>query len=162
MPIMLARRRCRFPRKGDQRAVAAVEFAMTLPVLMIFLGVASDYGMAEWSSSCLTNAVAQGAYYAFVTGTKVTQANVQTLVQNASSLNGVTATASSPALCYCPSGTPATLGAAVSCTTTCSDGSAPGNYMTITATYTLNGFFSMGALTIKGHVLSDTATVRLQ
>jgi Flp pilus assembly protein TadG len=152
------------------RAIAAVEFALVAPVMLLLLGAASDYGLMTWSRSCLANAVAQGAYYAFRTGTAVTSANVVTLVRNASSLSAtsITATATDPAKCYCPSGMTATtlaaLGTAVaSCTTsTCPDGSRPGHYMTITANYTLTGFFALGNLTTAGKQISETVTVPLK
>jgi hypothetical protein len=144
-----------------------MEFALAAPALLYFFAAAADYGMAWWDTGCLANAVAQGAYYAYLTGTTVSTTNVQTLVETASSLSmpAGNITVSSPTSCYCPSGAtiPATLGAAVAnCSTTCSDGTAAGNYMTITATYTLTGFFPIAGLSLIGKTISETATVRLK
>jgi hypothetical protein len=136
-PMSAARR----PLRTASRAIAAIEFALVSPLLLLALGAASDYGLRSWSRSCLANAVAQGAYYAFRTGTAVTAANVVSLVKNASSLPGsaMGATASDPTKCYCPTTggshgdddggghtTATTLGAAVSnCANNCADGTAP-------------------------------------
>lgn len=155
--------------RNHRRAVAAVEFALIVPFLAIVLAVATDYGFKEWSRSCLINAVAQGAYYAFLTGPNVSVAAVQTLVQDATSLTGVAVNKRpSPVVgCYCPSGTPATIGTTplsttFPCTTPCNDGTgttaAP--YLVITATYTpiaIIPYYSG----LSGSI-SETATVRLQ
>lgn len=154
--------------KSDKRATAAVEFAIVAPVLALCLSAAGDYGLAMWSRSCLTNAVAQGAYYAFRTGTSVSPSNIVTLVQSANPLgsgtgSAVTATVTNPALCYCPGGSPITLGPAVNCGSTCpSDGTAAGNYITITGYYRLIGISPMPQLSIAGDQISDTVTVRLK
>lgn len=168
---MMFRRCCRVSGRPDNRAVAALEFALTAPVLLLFLGAASDYGMMVWDHNCLVNAVAQGGYYAFRTGTSVSQVSVQTLVAQVSSLQNVDVTTTDPTKCYCPTATtaPATLGPAVSCTSTCAaidgnngDTTTPGNFMTIAVTYTLGGFFNLGTLSTAGTPLSETVTVRLK
>ncbi len=65
-----------------------------------------------------------------------------------------------PTQCYCPSGIPAILGPAVDCTSTCNaDSTAPGNYMRITATYTLTGFFPIDGLSLIGKTITETVTV---
>jgi hypothetical protein len=100
-------------------------------------GHATDYGYREWSRSCLANAVAQGAYYAFLTGPTVSGTAVQVMVQKASSPSGVAVKRVPTVACYCPSGSPAALGSAVgSCTAACPDGTTPGTYLAMSATYT--------------------------
>lgn len=147
------------------RAVAALEFAIVAPVIATFLAAAADYGLAMWSRSCLSNAVAQGAYYAFLTGTSVIPATVQTMVANVSSLGTigitVTATATDPTLCYCPTGTPASLGSAVACTSKCTDGLTAGNYVKISASAPLKTFMPLMSL-LSGKQISDTVVVRLK
>ena len=155
--------------RRDRRTVAAVEFALIAPVLGITLAGASDIGFREWARSCLANAVAQGAYYAYLTGTSVSTSTVATLVQNASSLTGGASVSTIAAVaCYCPTGTPATLGAAVtSCTKACpADGTLPagilpGKYLVITASYTLTPFIP-GYSVLPNKVITESATVRLQ
>jgi Flp pilus assembly protein TadG len=153
--------------RSHRRAVAAVEFALVAPVLALVLVGAIDYGFREWSRSCLANAVAQGAYYAFLSGPNVSGTTVQTLVQNASPLTGVTVTVNPPtaAACYCPSGSPAALGPQVtSCTTACTDGTTPGTYLKISATYTQTPWIPIPFYSGLNNqsTITETATVRLQ
>jgi Flp pilus assembly protein TadG len=164
MHMMVIRRRGRLGA-GDRRATAIMEFAIAAPALLYFLVAASDFGLARWRTICVANAVAQGGYYAFRAGPTVSQSAVKTLVQNASSVSipAANITTTDPTQCYCPSLTPATLGTAqANCTTTCSDGTSPGNYMTITATYNLKGFFPSLGLTSSGKTISESVTVRLK
>jgi Flp pilus assembly protein TadG len=145
-----------------RRAVAAVEFALTAPLLMIALAGATDYGYREWSRSCLANAVAQGAYYAFLTGPTVSGTAVQLMVQKASSLSGVAIRRVPTVACYCPSGSPAALGTPVgSCTAACPDGTTPGTYLAISATYTLTPFIPSYS-GLSGATITEAVTVRLQ
>ena len=146
------------PRR-NRRAVAALEFALVAPVLLMLFGGMADLGIAMWVRGTLTEAVSQGAYYAFLTGPSVTASNIQSLVTKASGITGVTATVSAPAT-YCAAGTPATLTAAPS-NSTCADGSTPGTYTTISANYTVPAVLPV--LTSLGSVkLQEDATVRLQ
>jgi Flp pilus assembly protein TadG len=157
-------------RRGG-RAVAAVEFALIAPVLMVILAGASDLGFREWSRSCLANAVAQGAYYAFRTGPNVSTTTVNTLVTNASTLAGVTVNTIAAVACYCPTGTPAVLGSPVTpCTRACPAdvtlpaGILPGKYLVITATYQLTPIIPFYSIlqTPTQKTITEKATVRLQ
>ncbi len=167
------------PAAPGNRGTAVIEFAIVAPVVALFLAGAADYGLAEWSKTCLSNAVSQAGYYAFRQGTTVSTANITAVVQNAYPLTAsppdplsaaVSAVAvsyppsgSTGVACYCPSGTPATLGAPVSCTSTCADGTPPGYYIQIKATYTLKGNFRLASsLSLSGDQISDTVVVRLQ
>lgn len=160
-----AKRWAAFPR--HRQAVAAVEFALIAPILAVVLVGAADYGFAEYSRSCLASAVAQGAYYAFLTGPTASAATIKSLVQNASSLTGVSVPQPAAAACYCPSGSPATLGSAVSCTqTTCTVNGAstkPGTYITISASYTLAPWLRIPFYRALGdQTITETVTVHLQ
>jgi Flp pilus assembly protein TadG len=175
--IMAFRRR--FLAARHSRGTAVLEFAIVAPTVALFLAGAADYGLAEWSRSCLSNAVSQAGYYAFRQGTSVTTANITSVIQNAFPLTGAPPDPLSAAVsavsvtfppggttgvaCYCPSGTPASLGSAVSCASTCPDTTKPGYYIQIKATYTLRGTFRVASsLSLQGDQISDTITVRLQ
>ena len=154
-----------------RRAVAAVEFALLAPFLGLILAAAGDLGFRVWSRSCLANAVAQGAYYAFLTGPNVSTTTVTNLVKNASTLPGVTVNAMAAVACYCPTGTPAVLGSPViPCTRACAadgtlpGGILPGKYLVITANYQLTPFIPGYTLlkTLAEKTVTETATVRLQ
>jgi Flp pilus assembly protein TadG len=147
-----------------RRAVAAVEFALAVPVLAWAFAGATDFTFAQWRRSALSSAVAQGAYYTFRTGPTVSTTTVQSLVQNAAAFSGVSVNTIAAPACYCPAGTPAVLGSTVACGSTCTDNSTAGQYLTITATYTLSSFFPGHSLynLIGGAAISDSVTVRLQ
>lgn len=145
----------RRPRAGS----AAIEFAIACPVMLVFFGGLVDFGLALLAKSSLANAVAQGAYYAYVTGTNVTSTNVQTLVQNSSGLSNVHATVSGPA-CYCITGTPLAL-AAATCNTACADTTTSGAYVTITATYTYQSILPVYSR-LNNPTLTESAIIRLK
>jgi hypothetical protein len=157
--------------RRSRKAVAAVEFALLAPVLGIIMAGASDFGFREWSRSCLANAVAQGAYYAFLTGPNVSTTTVASLVQYGSSLPGASVSATATVACYCPTGTPATSGLPVTpCTRACPAdsnlpaGILPGKYIVITASYRVTSLF-LGYSVLKTaakQTITETATVRLQ
>jgi hypothetical protein len=81
------------------------------------------------------------------------------MVQNATSLSGVTAIITGPAL-YCTSGSPAALSADPT-GAICADGTSPGTYLTVTASYTYIPLLP-AVSTMINTKLSQTATVRLQ
>lgn len=150
------------------RAVAVVEFALTAPLVAVGLAGATDFGLMEWSRSCLINAVAQGAYYAYRVGPSVSTTNVQAVVTGASSLTGVTFKRNIAAVAsYCPSGTPATLGTSVAAGSTCTDASISGantsiagKYLIITASYQLLPIIPF--YSNLGGSITESVTVRLQ
>jgi Flp pilus assembly protein TadG len=146
-------------RSGDRRGIAAVEFAIACPVMLLFFAGLVDYGLALWDKSILSNAVAQGAYYAYVTGTNVTSSSVQSLVQNGTSLSNVTATVTSPA-CYCITGSPLAL-ATATCNSTCTDTTTAGYFVTITAHYTYQSILPVYSH-LNNPVLTEKTTVRLK
>jgi Flp pilus assembly protein TadG len=152
---------------SHRRAVAAVEFAIIAPVLAVVLVGAIDYGFAQWSRSCLANAVAQGAYYAFLNGPNVSPSAVQAVVQNASSLTGISIKRAPTIACYCPTGSPASLGPQVSttlpCTSTCPDSTKAGAYIVISATYTLTPWIPIPYYSaLDGQSITESVTARLQ
>jgi Flp pilus assembly protein TadG len=149
----------RMARYRLRHGTAAIEFAIACPVMLLFFGGLVDFGLALWAKSTLANAVAQGAYYAYVTGTSVTSTNVQTLVQNSSGLSNVTATITGPA-CYCITGTPLAL-AAATCNTTCADTTTSGYYVKIKANYTYQSILPVYSH-LNNPTLVESAIVRLK
>jgi Flp pilus assembly protein TadG len=151
--------------RRNSRAVAALEFGLALPFLILVFAAVIDFGFAQWNRSAMSNAVADGAYYAFLTGPSVTAANVKSMVQNASSIASVTVPTINAPACYCISGAaaPATMTAAT-CGNTCADGTTAGKYIIITADYTLTSFFPSSSWLnfLHGGAIQDSATVRLQ
>ena len=152
-------------RRDANAGVAAVEFAIAAPILLMLAGAFADFGLAYQTDARLAAAVSTGADYAFVqaqaNGGAVSTTAVAAAVTAALGLNGAHTNASSPGL-FCPSDAgsvtrlvPGTAG------TACADGSFPGTYTTISVSYTyqpLMPLYSMLAPT----TLSVSGTVRLQ
>lgn len=144
---------------NGRRGIAAVEFALVTPVLLVLLVAGADIGFRIWARGALVDAVAQGAMYAFLTGPTVTASAVSSFVEQAAGIPGVSASASGPSSgCAVPGST--TLAAANS-SGACADGTKPGIFLTITASATA---FSLdtGIWTEPGLSVSDQAMVRLQ
>ncbi|MGC8477681.1 MAG: TadE/TadG family type IV pilus assembly protein [Acetobacteraceae bacterium] len=142
-----------------QRGIAAVEFALVVPVLLVLLAGGVDIGFRIWARAALVDAVAQGAMYAFLTGPSVTASAVAGFVEQAAAIPGVSATVSGPSSGCLAAGSP-TLTAAAS-NGTCADGTKPGTFLTIAASATA---FSLSTTlwSEPGVSVSDQAMVRLQ
>jgi Flp pilus assembly protein TadG len=157
---------------GDRRGLAAVEFALIAPLLLLLLGGVTDFGLMMSGKSQLANGIAQGVQYALLQGASVSAANVQAVVQNGSSRSGVKASVSvkvaGPA-CYCVAGQPAVLSTSSSalspnytCTGSCpATAAAPGAYLTITASYAYQPLMPLYNQ-VSNTTVSETVTVRLQ
>ena len=143
-----------------RRGSAAIEFAIACPVMLLMFGGLVDFGLAFLDKGMLANAVAQGAYYAYLTGTSVNGTTIQTMVQKASKLSGVSATVIGPA-CYCITGAPLALVAAACTTPPCGDTTTPGSYVQITATYTYRSIMPFYSK-LNNPTLRETTTVRLK
>jgi hypothetical protein len=153
------------------RATAALEFAVATPLLVLMMGGAADFGLAQYYRTNLANAVAAGAEYAYTSGIGVSTTTIQSVVQAAMYLpaggssnltfgfSGVSPGVPSPGW-YCitgsgPTVTSSTMGA------TCSDGSFAGYYISFEATYVNTGLMS-GILANTNHTISEQVTVRLE
>jgi Flp pilus assembly protein TadG len=156
---------------ADRRGVAAVEFAIIAPVLLLLLGGIADFGLVMIGRSQLANGIAQGVQYALLIGPSVSSSAVNTVVQTGAARAGITATISvqvtGPA-CYCVSGTPAALGttstamsANYTCTNTCANSTTPSAFIIITASYTYASLMPLYSL-LSNPTVSQSITVRLQ
>ncbi len=157
---------------NDRRGLAAVEFALVAPFLLMLLGGAADFGLVMSGKSQLANGVAQGVQYALMKGPSVSAAAIRTAVQGAAARSGVagtvTVTVTGPA-CYCLSGQPAVLAASstplsatATCTGTCNGTSPPPSaYVKIAASYgyqPLMPYYSR----LANATISETITARLR
>jgi Flp pilus assembly protein TadG len=156
----------------DRRGVAAIEFAIVAPVLLMMLAGTADFGLIRTGKSQMANGVAQGIEYALLQGPSVTAANVISMVQagatRAGLANTVTVVVTGPA-CYCVTGFPAALvtpstalSGTYTCTNTCTAPSvAPAPFMTVTASYVyqpLLPFYSK----LATPTIAETIMVRLK
>jgi Flp pilus assembly protein TadG len=152
-----------------ERGVAALEFALACPLLLTFFGGVADLGLAVWSQSCLANAVAQGAEYAYrkqQTGTTLTSTQIATYVQTVSTLSGVSASSTTTPAYYCMnvSTSPSTLVASSSgatCASPTYDGGKAGLYVHIIATYQYPAMMPLYS-TLVNTTITESTWVRLQ
>lgn len=149
------------PRAAQwRRGTATIEFALTVPLMMLMLAAIGNLGLALVDSMQLANGVANAARFAVLDQGAASSATLQAIVQETSALSSVQTSVSS-AGCYCPSGAaPVTL-AAANCGSTCSNGALAGTYQTISATYAyvpaLPGYNFPASNT-----LTQTATVQIK
>ena len=93
--MFLRKRRC-------ERGSAAVEFALTAPILLAVTFGIGDFGVAMFKNEALTNAAREGARYGIVLQTpRRTTGAIQTVVQNYLTSAGITSgyTVTTPAVC---------------------------------------------------------------
>jgi Flp pilus assembly protein TadG len=155
-----------FSRRLDELArrqggVALVEFALLLPIFALLCVATIDFGLAFYSKLRLSEGVAQGAQYAFMTGALIQTSQVQTVVQTTSGLSGVAVNVNyNSNACYCLSGSPAAE-VAQACGSPCANGAPPGKFMSIAATYAYSPIFA-GYNLIADPTIAENATVRVQ
>lgn len=164
-----------FPLTGDvlrcRDGVAALEFAITAPALLVVLGGLADFGLALGHSTQVEQAAVAGATYAFaaqqeagVSGT-ISASAIQAAVQASVALSPaptVTVTGPQPGCTQTNSATspPGTTLTSGTYGQSCANGNPVGTYVVITVQYTYQPLlpsYSMLATT----TLSATATVRL-
>ncbi len=145
-------------RRG-RRGVAAVEFALVSPVLLLLAGGTADYALTFKAKGMLASSVAAGAQYAALVGPTVSTADVRIVVQQKLSLPDANVTVTAPA-CYCLTGVPAAA-AAEPCGVACDDGTLPSAYLTIAVTYAPVPA-TPGMSRMIAPVLTDGAMVRFK
>jgi Flp pilus assembly protein TadG len=171
--------------------LAAIEFAMLVPVYLLILVGAVDMGGMLYTSYQLETAVAAGSEYAAVNSTSVNATNGATLassiagiVENANGsawandtivvnngpsvtvTSGTAASGGTPSNagnCYCPTGAPPNWawGSAATCGSSCAGGGQAGKFVTITASVAYSPLLSTFGL-IKNGTLTQNATVEVQ
>jgi Flp pilus assembly protein TadG len=126
-------RRPRDPERNrlSRRGTAAVEFGLLTPMLMALLAGVFEIGTAAYQSMQVQAAAEAGALYAAKYGV-ANLAAISQAVLNATGTTGVTASPAPLVFCGCPS-TTGVVSQGSNCTTACSDGTAPGQYVQVSA-----------------------------
>ncbi|HEY1426354.1 MAG TPA: TadE/TadG family type IV pilus assembly protein [Caulobacteraceae bacterium] len=166
---------------ADSRGVAAVEFAIFVPILCLMLAGAVDLGGVLYAEFQINNAVSAGAAYAQLNAAQVNSTNGATLAQNVATVvetqssqndsvvvnNGPTSTitrgsqaasgtASNADSCYCPTGSASapTWGSSAACGTACpgSNTGYAGKFITISASTTYTPMFSSYGIVQNGTI----------
>ncbi|HEY5046448.1 MAG TPA: TadE/TadG family type IV pilus assembly protein [Rhizomicrobium sp.] len=170
--------------------LAAIEFALVVPVFLLILVGAVDLGGMLYTSYQLETAVAAGAEYAALNGSNVNSTSGATLASSIAGVvenaNGATwandsvvvndgpsvtvtagvvssgGTASNANSCYCPTGSPPNWvwGSAATCNSICATGGQAQQFVMITATRAYTPLLSTFGL-IKNGTLSQNATVEV-
>lgn len=114
--------------------MAAVEFAICVPMLLALLVPACDLGMAFSQKLQVWEAAQAGAQYALANG--FSGAAIQNAVTGATSLSSISATPAPAQSCGCPTGSSVAAAnpAVPPCTGICSNGEQSGTYVTVSAT----------------------------
>jgi Flp pilus assembly protein TadG len=107
---------------------AAIEFGLGAPVLLILLMGLVEVGFGVYQAMQVQNAVEAGAVYASKNGWN--QAGISAAVVNATGVSGLSAKPAPSQFCGCPQ---ATGVVAIACASTCPGGTAPGQYVRISA-----------------------------
>ncbi|HWI25980.1 MAG TPA: TadE/TadG family type IV pilus assembly protein [Stellaceae bacterium] len=144
----------------DCGGASAVEFALTLPILVGMLVPTADLGFGFYAQMRVQNAAQAGAEYAILHGWN-NGANVPAIeaaVASATSLATINASPAPTQACGCANGTSI---APAACTATCPDGASPGSYVTVNAVAPYSPFLPYPLI---GSSISLTAvsTVRVQ
>jgi Flp pilus assembly protein TadG len=138
------------------QAVAAIEAALIAPlVLLMGIGI-FDFGEAFFTEMQIQHAAQAGAQYAMAHGFDAT--SVSAAVTAATNFTSVSAVPAPNQFCGCATN----LGVGqTSCTSTCSDGSAPGTYVTVSATGSYETMIPYPIIPTS-FLFSAQSTVRIQ
>ena len=158
---------------GDRRAVAMIEFAVVMPILVLLLLPLVDLGLGFYVKTQLMTAAEAGAQWAFVNGwngtSTTTQTSILSAVSNATGLGAVSASPAPVLACGCADGTNITYSSpgsafspsACSGLTACASGQKPGAYVTVSTQVSYKPVFTY--LIFSGTAtLSASSTVRIQ
>jgi len=140
----------------DSKAAAAIEFAILGGALCLMMVVATDLALGFYYDMQVQTSAQSGAEYAAVHGFDATA--VSNAVTAATSSSDITASPAPTTFCGCPSAQGVST---ISCSSTCSDGSNPGSYVTVSAAKTYTTLIPYPSLPAS-YSLAATSTVRLQ
>jgi Flp pilus assembly protein TadG len=138
------------------RGAISVEFAIFAPALVLLLVSVLDLGMGVYRKMQVQNAAQAGAAYAVLHG--FTVSSIQDAVTSATSFSSVSASPAPSKFCGCASNSGV---ATATCGSTCSGGSSPGTYVTVSAQGTYNTLLPY-PMVPNSYTLTAQSTVRLQ
>jgi Flp pilus assembly protein TadG len=158
-------------RRSLNAGVAAVEFALLSPFLVLLMVGIGDFSFAYRGQTELASALAAGARYAFTQGQTESGSTLTTDVTNfvtkisAVPLSSVTTSYNNndPTNCYCVSGSPATFTAAA-CGSNCSTaagGATAGQYVSISGSFSYTALFPLDQV-FFGNPYTQAVTARLK
>jgi Flp pilus assembly protein TadG len=142
------------PPHFSEAGIAAIEFGLTAPFLVLAVVSAIELGSSIYQGMQAQNAAEAGAVYVSKHGFNVT--GISSAVANSTTGSGITATPAPTQFCGCPGASGITE---MECTLTCADGSAPGQYVRITSQLTRTPLISFSGLMVPT-MLTGQAVIR--
>lgn len=136
--------------RSEERGVVAIEYALSVPFLLLLLSGAIDLGFALNQSSSLSGAARAGAQYAMRFPSDAD--GIKDVVTKAVSYDPGSLTVTSKLVCECEDGT------AVACTENCG-GTAPYAYVTVSVSKTYSSPLPT-AMMLGISTLSSSAVMR--
>ena len=153
---------CADALRRDRRGIAAVEFAIIVPMLLIMTVGMADFGLGIYAYMQTQNASQAGADYALIHLSAFNKDAIKTAITNATSLSGVSASPDPQRFCGCPGSGGITQ---IDCSNpVCLAGSSAGCYIKSSAAYTYNTVLPYPKVLpfLKNkYVLTSNATVRV-
>jgi len=111
-----------------QKGAAAIEFALLLPLFFLLLAGLTEVGFSAYEAMLVRNSTEAGAIYAAKNGWDAS--GITAAVVNATGVSGITASPAPSLFCGCPASGGITT---IVCTSTCTGGISPGQYVKISA-----------------------------
>jgi Flp pilus assembly protein TadG len=136
--------------------LAAIEFAIIGPILVLMLVCMVDLGSGIYGNMQVENAAQAGAEYAAVHGFDVS--SISNAVTSANLFPGIGASPAPSQFCGCPSSTGITT---VACSATCVSGSSAGVYVAVSSTGTYTTLLPYPLLP-RSFTFASRSTVRIQ
>ena len=156
--IFVARRALRgvVRMRAAVEGMAAVEFALIAPTLVLFMLCTVDIGMGYYRQMQVQNAARAGAQYAIAHG--FTAGAISSAVTSATSFSGISASPAPSQFCGCAASTGITT---ATCDATCAGGAPSATYVTVSAQGTYTTLLPYPLLPTS-YALTGQSTVRLQ
>ena len=127
--------------RDDRSGLAAIEFGLIAPFLVLLLVAAVDLGTGIYRAMQAQNAAEAGAIYASKYGVNIT--GITAAVANSTAGGGIVAAPAPSRFCGCPTAYGIIV---MNCGAVCADGSAPGDYLRISAQITHSPLLALAGL----------------
>ena len=142
-----------------QDGVAAVEFGLLAPMLLLIIAAVVDLGLAYSAEIKVQQSAQAGAQYALLHGFDSTK--ISSAVRSATNLS-VSANPAPTQQCGCLSGSSVTLSGTPPCLITCGNGLTPGVYVQVNAQASYTPLIPYATLLRSPTTLTSQAQVRIQ
>jgi Flp pilus assembly protein TadG len=136
--------------------VAAIEFAIAAPILVLVMFCTTDLGLGIYRKMQVENAAQAGAEYAVLYG--FAASSISSAVTQATSFSDISASPAPSQFCGCASDTGVTT---ADCSSTCTGGIAPGTYVTVSAQATYTTILHYPVIP-DSFIFAAQSTVRIQ